>query len=212
MWAHHVCQSRYIITSWQQVSSKGSTRSTQTVWLTWVAHLVLQTAANSLSMVTSPAMPPYAARIAMQRTSRSSSSFVAEISAVSEAETLFATRKSQQHIDSSGHAEYAGYTVISWRRQRRSNCFHQMNQDADVKWISQDSCAGSDCHPSNAKCAFMQEPACAEVSRMDRVVVSHRHAGKLVHYLQASSRCSSPNSVSLGLSTHEPHQQRHVRV
>ena len=57
-------------------------------WPAVVADLVLQTAANCLSMVISPAMPPYAARIAMQRTSSSSSSPIAEVAAGPEAEAL----------------------------------------------------------------------------------------------------------------------------
>ena len=58
----------------------------------------------------------------------------------------------------------------------------------------------------------MWGPACAELSILDRVAVSQRHAGQLIHYVKASRRRSRPHGVSLGLSAHEPHQQRHVRM
>ena len=56
-----------------------------------MADLAVQVVAKPLSMVTSPAMPPYAARIAMHRTSSSSSLLITSFAAFSAAVNMLAT-------------------------------------------------------------------------------------------------------------------------
>ena len=179
-----------------------------------MADLAVQVVAKPLSIVTSPAMPPYAERIAMHRTSSSSSPLIATLAFSAAVNVL---RHNcvvlEPHIsDACWHllaidvASFARYDQRMMHEQCVAACFAQeaiclvgMSHHGPVHGIE----------------AHLGRPTFGHGRRSSwpgRIAILRRHAGELIHNPQANRGQGHPHVVPLGLSTHEPHQQRHVRV